>query len=427
MTLKITELARDATAGGARIHAVVEWEDTPRPPVTLELEVDGPPAADLAPEPAAFVVAAAVPAFHAGERRLAVTGALSPRLRDGLSAATQLLGRWWGPARAPLLLEPTEGFRPGRPTPATQTALFLSGGVDSLCSLRLNRRAYPLDHPWAVRAGLVVYGLDIGHPRAGAQDHFFERAVEALRPAAAETALDLVVLRTNVRGLAEDLVSWPDQWVGAATTALAHALTRRLGRALLASSLDLRDLAPCGTHPLLDPAYSSEALEIVHDGAHLSRLEKIGVVAGWPTALAGLRVCFEILPPEGPLNCGRCLKCVRTMLGLIAHGAFAAATTFPVRDVTPEMVEATPMVSARNLVFYRSVIGPLEARGRRDLADAVRRHIRAWERARAWHDDTGWKGRLRRLDRQWLGGTLQHVSRLVRGGSTHASRRAAGH
>lgn len=411
--MKIIDIGRETTADGARVGASIVWEDVARPPMRLEFAVEGRAAADLTADPNAFALIAAVPAFQAGEARVAITGAMSPRLRDGVTVATRLLGEWWGPPRRPLDLEPSDGFRPARPAERPRTALFLSGGIDSLCALRLNRRDYPLGHPDAIQDALFVYGLDIGIPGTGDQNPFFQRALDALRPVAAEADLEIVVVRTNLRELGHDVVSWPDQWVAAATTALAHGLSSRLTRVLLAASLHLPDLAPCGSHPLLDPCYSTEALQVVHEGAHRSRLEKIGVVAQWPTALASLRVCYQELAPDGPLNCGRCLKCVRTMLGLLVHGALEAVQTFPLRDVTPDMIEQTRMESARNFVFYRSVLDPLERRGRRDLADAIRRSMRAYARLAAWRADRGWRGALRRLDRRWLGGSLLRASRFV--------------
>jgi hypothetical protein len=38
------------------------------------------------------------------------------------------------------------------------------------------------------------------------------------------------------------------------------------------------------------------------------------------------------------LNCGKCEKCVRTMLGLLAVGAMDKTDAFPVKDVSRELV-----------------------------------------------------------------------------------------
>ena len=85
----------------------------------------------------------------------------------------------------------------------------------------------------------------------------------------------------------------------------------------------LADAYPDGVHfvdlaPLTDPLLSSESFRIVHDGAGFTRMEKIETIAEWPEAFAGLRVCWA--GRQRDRNCGRCSKCVRTILAIRAVG-----------------------------------------------------------------------------------------------------------
>jgi len=68
----------------------------------------------------------------------------------------------------------------------------------------------------------------------------------------------------------------------------------------------------------LDPLWSSEGLEYIHDGVETTRVEKAALVASNDSALNTLRVCMAV--PEGEINCGKCEKCVRTMICLRAVG-----------------------------------------------------------------------------------------------------------
>jgi len=73
-----------------------------------------------------------------------------------------------------------------------------------------------------------------------------------------------------------------------------------------------------GVHPLTDPLLSSEAFRIVHDGAAFTRMEKVETIADWPEALQDLRVCWAGTARDR--NCGRCSKCVRTILAFRSVG-----------------------------------------------------------------------------------------------------------
>jgi hypothetical protein len=106
------------------------------------------------------------------------------------------------------------------------------------------------------------------------------------------------------------------------------------------------------------------------------------------------------------------------MLELLAGGGLADSRVFP-RDVPPAAILALPAVPAgRALSYYLGpLVEPLRRAGRPDLATAVARRLEEERRDRAWHADTGWKGRLRRLDRVLFGGRLLALRR-------HAARNA---
>jgi hypothetical protein len=128
-----------------------------------------------------------------------------------------------------------------------------------------------------------------------------------------------------------------------------------------------------GTHPDLDPLYSSAALAVTHDGADERRIDKVARVARWDAALDALRVCYDLgaLASTDRLNCGRCHKCVLTMLELVAAGALADCPGFAADDVRPYETNALRPTTASSAGYYRELLEPLRARGRADLAAAV--------------------------------------------------------
>jgi hypothetical protein len=98
-----------------------------------------------------------------------------------------------------------------------------------------------------------------------------------------------------------------------------------LERALIAATHRREQAVAWGSHPDLDPLWSTEALEIVHDGTGASRAEKAARLAGEPEAMRHLRVCWQ--NPDGAYNCGVCRKCVVARVTLDSVGALERCAT----------------------------------------------------------------------------------------------------
>lgn len=77
---------------------------------------------------------------------------------------------------------------------------------------------------------------------------------------------------------------------------------------------------------MLDPLWSTEGLTVVHDGCEADLNVKLAFVTQSPLVLETLRVC----PGFGNgYNCGRCMKCMRTMVALLQAGALERCRTLP--------------------------------------------------------------------------------------------------
>jgi hypothetical protein len=126
---------------------------------------------------------------------------------------------------------------------------------------------------------------------------------------------------------------------------------------------------------------SSEAFTVIHDGASDGRVDKINLVAEWPEALAHLRVCWEGHDPDR--NCGRCEKCVRTILGFRANG-HALPSSFEY-DVTPADIEAVPPLTGPWLTEYQLILerAMQNGMGQEPWAQTIERKLRR-DRLRVW-------------------------------------------
>jgi hypothetical protein len=282
-----------------------------------------------------------------------------------------------------LSIEPLGGFVPIRARPAARTASLLSGGVDGLTALRANRLAYPADHPESIRDCILLFGANDFESTAegpvAERLAAFERLEGRLRQLASEEDFSLLAVHTNTRLLSRDYACWASVGFGAANAAVAHVLSRRVSKLLLASDGNGVDPPPGGAHPLLDRYFSTEAVEIWHEHAPWTRFDKLRLLADWPAALRLLQPCHYVtIPPPGQINCGRCEKCVRTMAGLLALGKLKSAPAFPYDDVTADMIRPLPVASPVKAELLAQLVEPLRAAGRHDLVTAIERKLRTF-------------------------------------------------
>jgi len=325
--------------------------------------------------PEAFLVGCLIPALHMGEKRIKVKGKICPFLRESLGVAMKILENWTNGKYSPVVIEAgifgtAVGQTPGR------TGLVMSGGMDSLAALRLNRLRYPENHPGYAKDCFFLHGFDIGGVvERGMKYHVFERAKKAVLKITRDAKAELVPVYTNIRHLCDERDLWLNSFFGAVLAAVAHSFSDRIDMMFIGSSYDIPNLHPCGSHPLLDPEYSSWRMRIRHRDYELTRLEKIRIVSQWDIAFNNFRVCLANVPDL--LNCGKCEKCVRTRLELAALGLLHKTRAFVQDELTPEDIEKFDITIRVRPPFYRPLIPLLRKQGRDDLASAIEKQLRA--------------------------------------------------
>jgi len=409
--LRITDLRTTSGDGRVRSEARVSWEETERAPATVFFEVFR--RGDASIDPNAFVAGAAIAAFRAGERRIAIDGTACPLLRDGIAAVVGVLGSWYPGARRAPVVEPSRGFVAPRP-PARRSGLLVSGGIDSLFSILRNRRELPADHPLAFREAIRVRHLMfpvVSSPERRA--HIERRSSAAVAAIARDAQLEIAEVTTNVAVLDDDFEGYLKWTHGSVLASCALAAAASLTDVTISATHDFRTgLKSWGSHPLLDEELGTAAVRIRHEGIETSRLQKTIEIARWPAALQALYVCEAGPFPGDALNCGRCEKCVRTRAALLVAG-IEEPPTFPGGRLRVEDVEAMPALASfrRFRYYWDELLAPLRAAGRRDLAEAIDRLARRQKSIGEWKADRGWKPALRRFDERLLGGALLRVGR----------------
>lgn len=224
-------------------------------------------------------------------------------------------------------------------------SLLFTAGLDSMASLiRLKDQVTEL---------VTVHGFDvrIGQP--------FENHINQLQEACAYFHKPLVVVRTDLREVTDGwfksrgLPPW-GFYHGGPLAAVLIAMARQKG--VIASSYSYSQLHPWGSHPVLDPLWSTENTEIIHEGAEQTRLQKLRVVGEYPGLLQYLRVCWE---GQHHSNCGRCEKCLRTMTALEGLGLLRGCSTFPAREVDPSLLRGIAITGTASYFWKELVDLPL--------------------------------------------------------------------
>nr|NIV29454.1 hypothetical protein [Anaerolineae bacterium] len=64
--------------------------------------------------------------------------------------------------------------------------------------------------------------------------------------------------------------------------------------------------------------------------------------------------------------------------------------------------------------FYREMIDPLVAIGRKDLAEVIQEKSAEFQKVLAWKEEEDWKGAVKRFDRKFLGAGLYRSWKTVR-------------
>jgi len=391
LSTPVLELSRtrvESTAGAQRLVGSIRlWSGEER---EIYFAVPAEHGAMLFDGADPFLPALLVPAMAAGAD-LVLRPAVSAQLVGQVETILDVLVSFHRFRRPRVGVQPRAGGEPG---PATAT--HFSGGVDSSHTLMRGLRGAAGAPP--PRYLLFFKGLEQPLSRLSG----VEASIAAVEDVARRTGTTLLVVETNLRDVLNP--NYELYYCGAALAAASLALAGGIGRVLVPSSQEYACAEPWGSHPLLDPLWSTERQRIVYDGAGSRRVEKVAALAAeWPEALEWLRVCLD--NSGGRSNCGRCRKCARTMAALDLVGALPRARLFPPR-MTEEswrrLAQDHPALIAELLDFGREVAPahPTTASIARTLARVRRRA--AW---RALAEETPGASGLLALARRLRGST----------------------
>jgi hypothetical protein len=318
----------------------------------------------------AFLPILLVASMEYGER-LVVTHEVSRAIVENLDDIQDIFALWYPDEMKRIDVEIPNTVERSR-LESGASAAFFSGGVDSFYTLLKSRQraadfASPLTHL------LYMKGVETFLAESQGLDH----TEEVARNVADDVGKKAIVGITNLRD------HFPFDWgrilCGAGLASIALSLAGTFDRILIPSSGSYlyEDLYPWSTHPLLDRLWSTERTRIVHDGAEIQRVGKVALVGRNPLALRCLRVCMT--NAGGEWNCGKCPKCVRTMIALKALGMLAQAQTFP-HELPETLLDLINLRDEVERAFMRENLIMAQREGKApDLVQAIQRRLRRVE------------------------------------------------
>lgn len=402
--MQIVDIAEDTRDGWRTLSATVVWERQRRESQKIYYSTPEAHAGMVSRTPDPFLCSTVMAAAYELENRVAFEDPVCPILLKGVRTALeyqQTARRDFRPI--PIEAPTTDGPRSPMTTP-TSGAMF-SGGLDSLATLQNNRRSFGHEDNDYFRYGVVLSaGFDAFEIAPGTA--YWSQLEEIAKSA----DLELIPVKTNVRTLQPADHFFLTYLFGPLLASLGHFLAGGLTRVAIGSAGTLDREVLHGSHPDVDPLFSSGALTVIHDLDTTTRLEKSRSIADWPAVPGKLRVCLRPPQPgQASINCGECEKCVRTMLTFLALNRLDEMELFEPREIDPEFIRTHVILSQTTLPYYAEIADALGQAGFDDLEWAVRERIHTAQTSR-----DGLTGAVKSLDRRLLGGRLRRLWRRAR-------------
>jgi hypothetical protein len=256
-------------------------------------------------------------------RSLFVHGEVSRTL---LSNLTEFRDAWccWLPGEYQPIDFESDAILDFAPLTSRDAAVAFTGGVDSTFSVWRHVHAQTGHRAYRIRRPVLVHGFDI----ALADEASFATAEQAAERTLSDVGLPLLAVRTNFQAVVR--VNWEHVHAAALVSAM-HFCKEECGVALVGSTEPYSSLVTAwGSNPTTDHLLSSASMEMVHDGAAFTRVEKVAAIADWRAGCDDLRVCWQ--GDHRGRNCGRCEKCQRTKFDFLCN-------RLPVPDCLPQEID----------------------------------------------------------------------------------------
>ena len=281
--------------------------------------------------------AALLPIAMALGEDLEIKGIVSPRLAFGMREYQRITSVWWPDLLKSVHvtfenLKSVEGKKA-----AGKVGCAFSGGVDSFYTVWSHLPRNEAIEKYGISHCLMIKRFNLFDDKIK-----FDTIQEIYEPMMKRLDLQLLVCDSNIviefiGPIEKILLKKPPGKLsipihGATITAFVLMLGQLFSDFYIGSGYKFTYSEPDGTNPLLVHLLSTETTQMIDDGRHLTRVEKIAQLSNWPETYLKLRVCVKATADEKKdtiLNCCKCEKCLRTMTSLYLLHKLPQYASFP--------------------------------------------------------------------------------------------------
>ncbi len=283
-----------------------------------------------------FLASLLIPAMKLGED-IEIRGSVSGKIMESVGLIQDKLFSWNIGLKK--INVKSEGLNTQKYS-SSKIATFFSGGVDSFYTYLKNKNDGVKTDYFILANGFdinlrnkILWGTTSAH----------------INEIAEKEKVGLIEIESNVRDIIEPIVKW-DYSHGGCLASLGILLGKDLKHVYMASTYTFDQMFPWGSHPELDKYWSTESTEFHHHGAEVTRLQKVIYISKYPVVLETLRVCY--LNVRGQFNCGKCDKCLRTMINLEIAGKLNDSKTFS-HSIDLDILNKIKIESEHGAIFHR--------------------------------------------------------------------------
>ena len=328
---------------------------------------------DFLPDESAdpFFPAMLIPSMLSGED-LEIIPPISSRLLESQQTIQDILSTWH-PEEFKKINLIAKNVYDKSPEKKNRNATFFSLGVDSMYTmLKYLKDNQP---PPGKELSCLIYMKGLELPLSTYSKRQDVEVMQSVKRVAAHYKLDAIIGETNIRDVFPLL--YEKYYSGPCLASTALSLAEGFDHIFVPSSHSYANLSPNPSSPMLDYLWSNERLKIVHDGAEAERAEKIStLIVNDCFAMNNLRVCVE--NEGGNYNCGKCWKCIRTMITLKAIDRLGDCGSFPEQLPKSYSIELRTFLKG-SLRFTKENLKLAQTNGNKELERILSREVRIGE------------------------------------------------
>ena len=303
---------------------------------------------------------------------------LDPRLVDGVGDILRFWNAFEEMKTSIISIIPKDGLKVLDHYPH-DSASFFSSGVDAFYTAYKRPRA---------KYKILIHGFDLDISKEKEFEQHFDRISKLVD----QMDNKIVPIKANIRHTRWKETRWQALSHGSALAGIGLLFEKHFSEVFVPSSTsDYTDLGIWGSHPLLDPLFSTSRTSIITDGDGVTRFDKVKYISQFKLVTDNLHVCIRGKDGTGQdeVNCSHCEKCFRTIITLDLAGVIDQSKLFDQSKYNYDEVYKVFVVDISTTEEYRAMAEEAKKQGKQELSDGIYKAIRRskWIQCLSFLDD----------------------------------------